>query len=215
MAETNTSGFAFTGNVLRDGLRLVQSFTTGGTAQSVQTTAISPSTLAGLSGVVSLGAGDGARFYFYATAGATSITAKLTLFEPVIGSGGGIEAYIEVPIMVTAATLSKTGTAITAGTALNSAISGLPAAAEVIDTISSYAAHHMGVGVTGIIDGDTGPAGPMFVANPAASGGVAFIDYRPAFGASHIRVLLSCATAAKTVSCLAKRLQGASQSLRC
>lgn len=212
MATTKTNTTSFTGNVLRDGYTLLQTFVNGGTAQAAENASVTPTTLATRSGVMSLGAGDGVRLIFYATSSlvATQGTFRLLLYEPVFNSSGAVSAYIETSANASPTTMSISAT-ITAGAALNSVISGVPTAARAIDTLASGGTgQQTSVATTGTVDGDYGD---LFVFSPGA-GGVAFADFRPARGVAYVRVIMTCATAATTVYCLARRLQGESQSLR-
>lgn len=206
-----------------DGYGLLQSFTTSGTAQGLQTTPITPAALAALTGVMALDGADGARFIFARTSGATTLTAWLTGFEPIFGQNGQPIAYIEKPLSSTAAVALTTGVLVTTvaldattatGTLAQAWFGAAPAVTVIPLTalfVSSSAA--LTGAMVGNVKHDAGTtsgighwdSGPLAVAGAAPTAGVGMN------GVTHVRMLLSCATASESIFCLAKRLQGKSR----
>lgn len=204
----------------RDGYRLLQSFTTGGTAQGLQSTPITPAALLALNGVLDLKQADGARLMFCATTGATSITAWVTGFEPILGLTGQPVAYVERPLSSTAAVALTLGTQVTTVTLDATASTGtlggcwygaapsllvIPTSALLVQSLGTLTGAQPGVAAfsagaaasPGILD--LGGIASAAAVSPGNSG---------LQGITHLRVLLSCATASQSVWCLAKRLQG-------
>lgn len=203
MATTKTNKSAFTSNVLRDSYTLVQSFTTGGTAQALQTTPITPTALAALSGVFAMGSGDAARLIFYATSGTTSPTLLVSSFEPIADVNGVVQAYQEIPVTSITPVALTLGSTVTAGATLAATYATIPSTAPSIITIADLVSGRYGLGSGGTTDDIQ-----MF---SIANGGTAYLDFKNGAGATHIRVMLSCATAAKTLFCLGRRVAGASK----
>ncbi len=203
-----------------DGYGLLQSFTTGGSAQALQTTPITPAALLALTGVMALDGADGAAFIFARSSGATTLTAWVTGFEPIVSPTGTVVAYIEKPLSSTAAVALTTGILVTTvtldatsttGNIAQSWCGAAPTTTVVPLTalfVSSSAAltgamlnfNKEDAGTTSGIAkwtfGGFGSAATNSVPGPGAQ------------GVTHVRVLLSCATASEKLFCLAKRLRG-------
>lgn len=197
-----------------DGYRLLQSFTTGGTAQGLQTTPITSAALLALTGVMSLDGADGASFIFARTSGATTLTAWVTGFEPIIAADGSISAYIEKPLSSTAAVALTTGILVTTVTLDPTTLGGCYTTAPGVTTIPTTALFVSSSGsLTGamlnFVKEDAGTTSGIAKWNYGAySSSSANAPNGGAQGVTHVRVLLSCATASESIFCLAKRLRG-------
>lgn len=208
----------FRGRSYIDGYGLLQSFTTGGSAQGLQTTPITPAALLALTGVMDLEGADGAAFIFARSASATTLTAWVTGFEPIVSPSGAVVAYIEKPLSSTAAVSLTTGVLVTTVTLDATSTTGNIAQAwcGAAPTTTVVPVDGLFVSSSGSLTGQmlnfvkedagttSGIAKWSFGAyssgtNPATVG---------AQGVTHVRVLLSCATASEKIFCLAKRLRG-------
>lgn len=201
-----------------DGYRLLQSFTTGGAAQGLQTTPITPAALVALTGVMPLDGADGARFIFARTSGATTLTAWLTGFEPIFGLSGEPVAYIEKPLSSTAAVALTTGILVTTVTLDPTTLGVCATTAPAVTTIPTTALFVSSSGaLTGAMagtvkhDGGTTSAIGHWDFGAWALNAAAFTMAPGALGITHVRMLLSCATASESIFCLAKKLRGGSR----
>lgn len=203
-----------------DGYGLLQSFTTGGTAQGLQTTPITPAALFALTGVMDLDGADGASFIFARSSGATTLTAWVTGFEPIVSPTGTVVAYIERPISSTAAVALTTGVLVTTVTLDATSTTGNIAQAwcGAAPTTTAVPVNGLFVsssaGLTGQMVNfskeDAGTTSGIMRWNFAGGGlGGSGASQQSAYGVTHVRVLLSCATATEKIFCLAKRLRGA------
>lgn len=202
-----------------DGYGLLQSFTTGGTAQALQTTPITPAALLALTGVMDLDGADGASFIFARSSGATTLTAWVTGFEPIVSPAGVPVAYIEKPLSSTAAVALTTGILVTTVTLDATSTTGNIAQAwcGAAPTTTAVPVDGLFVSSSGVMTGQmsnfvkedagttSGIAKWIF---GAYSSGSALAPNPGAQGVTHVRVLLSCATATEKIFCLAKRLRG-------
>ncbi len=199
-----------------DGYGLLQSFTTGGTAQALQTGIVTLATLEALTGVMRLDGADGVRLTFIRTATATTLTHIITGFEPIMGIDGITPtAYVERVLSPVAATAMATSTVAT-GTQLDTTnLYRIATAAPVLSIIPSTA---LWVATFTALTGGQ-PCVGLF--SPSSTGGVGHIEVgglngvavatgvpSTTGGLTHIRVMLSCANGTDSVFCLAKRLRG-------
>lgn len=199
-----------------DGYGLLQSFTTSGTAQGLQTGIVTLATLEALTGVMRLDGADGVRLLFARTSGATSLTHIISGFEPIMAPDGvTVTGYVERVLSPVAATAMATSTVAT-GTQLDTtnlariatvapALSIIPATALWVATFTALTGGQPCVGLFSA--STTGGVGHIEI---GGLNGVAVATGVPCTtgGLTHIRVMLACATASESVFCLAKRLRG-------
>ena len=190
-----------------DPYQFVCDFTTGDTAPALQAAPISYSDMMALEGIFALGDADAAEFIFACTNGATTLQLLMTGFQPIggldaSGLGRAFDAMLERPLSgVALSAMANGATPRTWGAVANAVVPQIPSAAELINSFTAftlpspycvpYSATASGVG-------------SVYVGSHSSGASAALMP--GALGFSHIRVQLSCATAAKSVYCAGRRL---------